>query len=453
MNPFLPTTEKEREEILKEIGVQSFEELLSEIPPDLRCKEPLKIPNPISELELRELLESLSKKNVTDKILFTGGGAYDHYIPSAIEAIVSRSEYLTAYTPYQAEVSQGTLQAMYEYQSLICRLTQMEVSNASMYDGASALAEAILMGLRIKKGRKEVLYPSNLNPFYKEVIKTYLMGQDIILEEIPYNEEDGRVRLDLLEEKLSEETVCYVMQHPNFFGGLEDPFKIREITERKGILLISFFNPISLGIISPPGEYGADIAVAEGQPLGIPLSFGGPYLGIMATRKEFLREMPGRIAGRTTDRNGKTGFVMTLQTREQHIRRERAKSNICTNQNLCALRALIYLSLLGREGLREVALQNLLKSHYLEQALTKIGGVKRRFNSPFFNVFVVELPTNTLPFVRKMKEKGILPGIPLSKFGLEKNLLLVAVTEKRKKEELDLYIESTKEILANGKGN
>ena len=447
MHPFLPNTDKDREEMLKTIGVSSYRELLKDIPEELIFKGELNLPESLSEQEVFELLRDISEENNAGLKIFAGAGAYDHYIPKAVIFLASRSEFYTAYTPYQAEVSQGTLQAIFEYQTAISELTGMDVTNASMYDGASAMAEAALMAIRIKKTKNKILYASSINPFYVQVLKTYISRAGIELQEIKVNENDGRVDINDLKSKITEDVGALIFQHPNFYGILEDPFLLREVTENTGILLIVVYNPISLGIIAPPGQYNADIAVAEGQPLGLPLSFGGPYLGLFSAKKEYIREMPGRIIGETMDVEGKRGFVMTLQTREQHIRRERATSNICSNQNLCALQALIYLSLLGKKGIKEVALQSAYKAHYLYSRLIEIDGIQSVFNAPFFNEFVVELPLPAATLVEQMLEKGFLAGVDAGQFGLNENWLLVAVTEKLNAYTLDSYIDAIKSIL------
>ena len=447
MHPFLPNTDRDREEMLKSIGVSSYRELLKDIPEELIFKGELNLPESLSEQEVFELLKDISEENKAGLKIFAGAGAYDHYIPKAVTFLAFRSEFYTAYTPYQAEVSQGTLQAIFEYQTAISELTGMDVTNASMYDGASAMAEAALMAIRIKKTKNKILYASSINPFYVQVLKTYISRAGIELQEIKVNENDGRVDINDLKSKITEDVGALIFQHPNFYGILEDPLLLREVTENTGILLIVVYNPISLGIIAPPGQYNADIAVAEGQPLGLPLSFGGPYLGLFSAKKEYIREMPGRIIGETMDVEGKRGFVMTLQTREQHIRRERATSNICSNQNLCALQALIYLSLLGKKGIKEVALQSAYKAHYLYSRLIEIDGIQSVFNAPFFNEFVIELPLPAATLVEQMLEKGFLAGVDAGQFGLNENWLLVAVTEKPNAYTLDSYIDAIKSIL------
>jgi len=441
---YLPKSEKERKEIFDFLGIKKFEELLKFLPQNKILKEPLKIPKGKSEIEVREIVEGLAKLNNPELINFAGGGAYDHYIPAIVNYVISRPEFYTAYTPYQAEVSQGTLQAMFEYQTLICELTGMDISNSSMYEGGSALAEAILMACRIKNKYK-ILMPENLNPFYKMVVYTYT-SHVVEIKEIPYDRKTGKINYENVEKEIDEKTAGIVLQHPNFFGILEDPEKIEDIKKRKNLIFIMVFDPISLGVLKPPGEYDADIAVAEGQSLGLPLGFGGPYLGIFTCKEEFIRMMPGRISGETRDMDGKRAFAMILQTREQHIRREKATSNICTNEMLCALAALVYLSVIGKEGIKELGKSIVYNSHIFYEMLLK-EGIKSPFESPFFKEFIVELPIPANDFVIKMAHKGFLAGTPLEKFGFNKNWLLVAVTEKRKKEEMENYIKALKEVI------
>ncbi len=444
MSHFIPNTDKDREEMLRSIGVSSFKELLKDIPEEAFFKGKLNLPGPLSELEVEDEIKKFAEENQADLKIFAGGGIYDHFIPAVVDQILLRSEFYTSYTPYQAEVSQGTLQTMFEYQSMICELTAMEVANASMYDGASAIAEAALMALRIRHDRDKILVASNLNPFYKEVLKTYLHGQNTPLEFVKMGS-DGALDLEDLKEKLDSNVAGFIFQHPNFFGVLEDPFEISKIVKNHDAILIASVNPISLGILEPPGAYGADIVVGEGQPLGLPMSFGGPLLGIFASKMEYIRSMPGRISGMTEDVEGKRGFVMTLQTREQHIRRERATSNICSNQQLCATAAAIYMSLLGKEGIKEVAQQSLFKAHYLKELLE--DAVKFPYSGPFFNEFVIELPHSARKIIDDMLKYNILAGIDLAQFGFPENFLLVSVTEKRRKEEIEEYATILKEVI------
>ncbi len=442
--PYLPLTDEDRREMLQALGLRSIEELFAQIiPEDARFQGTLDLPPALSELEVRRHVESLAQRNQENLVLFLGGGVYDHYIPAAVKHIVSRSEFYTAYTPYQAEVSQGTLQAMYEFQSVLCDLTGMDVANSSMYDGATALAEAALMSLRIQRKRHRILYSEDLNPLYRRVLHTYTHRQDLEIVEVPTDPVTGQMDLNFVEDHLDEHTAALLFQHPNYFGVLEQPFQLRELTARVGALLVVAFDPISLGILEPPGAYDADIAVGEGQPLGLPLGYGGPYLGLFTAKEKYLRQMPGRIAGATVDAEGKRGFVMALQTREQHIRREKATSNICTNQMLCALTALVYLSLMGKEGLREVAHQATQKAHYLAQRLTELPGVRLAYQGPFFREFVLEFAQVPARQVRDaLLKHGVVFGHPVAE-----HRLLVAVTEKRTREEMDFVVDRLQEVV------
>ncbi len=438
--PFIVNTADEREEMLKAIGAASFEELLKDVPAEVRLKKPLDLNPPLDEPRVRNLLEGMASSNgsTADHVSFLGAGAYDHFIPAAVGTITSRSEFYTAYTPYQAEVSQGTLQAIYEYQSLICRLYGMDVANASMYDGATALAEAVLMAMNTT-GRHQVVIAGQLHPNSISVLKTYLeaAGQEAIVQNAL---EDGIGSISSLRELVGQSTAAVVVQQPNFYGCLEEVEEIASIAHEKGALFVVSADPLSLGVLASPGSYGADIAVGEGQPLGTPQSFGGPYLGIFAVKKDFIRKIPGRLIGMTKDREGKDGFILTLQTREQHIRREKATSNICSNEALNALAAAVYLSLLGREGLREVASQSAQKAAYLSRKITAIPGFSLKFSKPFFREFVLETPIPAAEVVVRMLEKKVFAGYDLSPHG--ENGLLVAVTEKRTKEELDAFAAS-----------
>ena len=433
--PFISNTDEQRQKMLKEIGLTE-KDLFSDIPEDLRCDR-LNLPEALSEHQVRLEARKLAQKNSTGLINFLGGGFYDHYIPAAVRAIISRSEFYTAYTPYQPEVSQGTLQAMYEYQTAICRLTAMEVANASLYDGGTALFEAAMMAMRITR-RNRIIVDDTVNPVYRKMLRSYTSNLGIEFVETPWSE--GLADREKIAAELNDATAAVIVQNPNFFGCLDDFTDLAEAAHRHGALLIVSVYPISLGIIKPPGEMGADIVTGEGQSLGLPLSFGGPYLGFMATRAKFVRNMPGRIVGRTIDDKGREGFVLTLQAREQHIRREKATSNICTNQGLCALTAVVYLSLLGKEGLREIAQACADKAAYAQKRLLEIPNVKTYFpNRWYFNEFVLSLPTVAEKVIRRLLERGIAAGFPLSRYyqGME-NALLIAVTEKRTKEEIDL---------------
>ena len=435
--PFIANTDAERAEMLAELGLTA-EDLFADIPADARC-DGLDVPDGLSEQGVRRHMARLAGRNFTNLISFLGGGFYDHYIPAAVGAIVSRSEFYTAYTPYQPEVSQGTLQAMYEYQSAICRLTEMEVANASLYDGGTAIYEAIMMALRVTR-RNRVIMDGTVNPIYRKMIVSYTSNLGIDLTELPVN--GGVTDRGRMAAELNGSTAAVVVQNPNFFGCIDDYTDLAAQAHAAGALLIVSCYPISLGLLKTPGAMGADIVVGEGQSLGMGLSFGGPYLGFMATRNEYLRKMPGRLAGRAADGQGRGGFVMTLQAREQHIRREKATSNICTNQGLCALTALAYLSLLGKEGLREVAQACADKASYAQQRLLELPGVKLKYPVKwYFNEFVLELPTSAELVIRRLLDHKLAAGFPLSRYyaGMERSLL-VAFTEKRTKQEIDFLV-------------
>ncbi|MHC4986152.1 MAG: aminomethyl-transferring glycine dehydrogenase subunit GcvPA, partial [Planctomycetota bacterium] len=384
--------------------------------------------------------------NATDLTLFLGGGLYDHYIPAAVDAIVSRSEFYTAYTPYQPEASQGTLQAIYEYQSALCRLTEMEVANASLYDGGTALYEAVMMALRVT-GRNRVVVDEGVSPIYRTMLRSYTTNLGIELDEIPTDR--GLADRDRIHEDLGDNTAAVVLANPNFFGCLDDFSALGEEIHDHGALMIVSTYPTALGMIKTPGAMGADIVTGEGQSLGLPLSFGGPYLGFMTSRMKHVRKMPGRICGRAVDQHGRDGFVLTLQAREQHIRREKATSNICTNQNLCALTSLVYLSLLGKTGLQTLAQLCADKAHYAHQGLAAIKGVRLRFPGRwFFNEFVLELPRPAKVVISHLLERGIAAGFPLSRYYDDMdNCLLLAVTEQRTKEQIDHLIAAVEASL------
>ena len=440
MNGYLPHSPREEEEMLKELGLSSLNDLYSHIPEGLFFKGELNLPQPLSELEIVETFKRFAEKNKTLKI-FAGAGAYDRYIPSAIDYLVERGEFLTAYTPYQPEVSQGTLTAIFEYQTVIAELTGMDVANASMYDGASALAEAVLMARAIKNKGDTVVVSQTIHPLYREVVKTYLYGYRDKIIEVPFNEK-GITDLNLLEEALKNNEVhALAVPYVNFFGFVEPLKEIGELAQKYNVPFIVVAEPVSLAVLKPPSDFGADIVVGEGQPLGIPLSYGGPYLGFFATRQKYVRKMPGRLVGMAEDIEGKRAFTLVLQTREQHIRRERATSNICSNQNLMALRALIYVALLGKEGLKEVAKLSISKARYLYKNLLQKG-----WKNPFNNEsFLWEFPIQKVEAseIRKhLLEKGFLFGVDLERFYPElKDTLLVAVTERRTKKEIDQLLE------------
>lgn len=432
---YIPHSEEETERILKTLGLSRLEDLFSHIDPSL-LSEP-SLPPPKSEEEIRRYIKELGSQNA-ELVCFAGFGAYDRIVPSVIWQILNRGEFLTAYTPYQPEASQGTLQAIFEYQSLICELTKMDVANASMYDGASALAEAILMARAIRGKGKRVILSEGINPLYRQVVSTYLMGygDEIALCTLI---EEGHTDLDRLENLLKDgEVHALAVQYPNFLGFVEPLREISELSKRYEVPLVVVADPIALSILRPPGEFGVDIVVGEGQQMGVPLNFGGPYVGFFATRMEHVRRMPGRLVGMAEDIEGKRAFTLVLQTREQHIRRERATSNICTNQNLIALANLLYMVLLGKEGLREVAIQSLSKAFYLKERLLSLG-----FEEVYKGKHLWEFPLRhekSKELYQKALNSGFLFGVPLDDFGY-KNTLLIATTEKRTKEEMDRLVQ------------
>jgi glycine dehydrogenase subunit 1 len=442
--PYFSLTDHDREEMLRVIGVPSLDALFADIPEKLRSKareEFEKLGGPLSELETRRLLSTLAARNTNleTAACFLGAGSYDHYIPAVVPAIASRGECATAYTPYQAEVSLGTLQVIYEFQTLLCQLTAMEMANASLYDGATALAEAIIMAQAAAK-RNRVLLPRAVSPFYRKVCQAYTQGLPLELDEIEYC--DGTTSLAAIEEKLGDDVAAVVVQHPNFFGSLEDVKRIGEAAHAKGALLIVVFNPISLGVLSPPGELGADIAVAEGQPLGIAPQFGGPGVGLFCCKQKYARLAPGRLVGMTEDEKGNPGFTLTLQTREQHIRREKATSNICSNQALCALMATVDLSAMGPRGLKDAATQSHHKAHYLAQQLST-HGLTPVFNAPFFHEFAVRTSRPIAEINAALQEKNLIGGFDLGReYSDLENVMLLCCTEKRTKDEMDLLMET-----------
>ncbi len=427
-SPYIPNTDADRSAMLRAIGVSSVDELFQDVPKEFRNVE-FRLPPPLSELELKDELRRLSNHNANldDYVCFLGAGYYKHFIPSVISHITGRSEFYTPYTPYQAEASQGTLQAIYEYQSLVCQLTGMEVSNAGMYDGSTAVAEAALMACRITK-RDKVAVLSTVNPRYCSVIDTYVSGHNILMEKM---EPDSI--------NLPSDCACLIAQQPNFFGYFEDMGTCTQKAHDTGALLISIVDPISLGMVKPPAEYGADIAVAEGQALGSPISFGGPGVGIFACRKEYVRQIPGRLAGKTVDIDGKPGYVLTMATREQHIRRERATSNICTNEALVSLAAAIYLATLGKKGLRQVAELCYYKAHYAAEAIGKLKGYSIVFQQPFFKEFVVRCPTEPQQVNKALFKERIIGGLDISDT-IEGGMLL-CVTEVNTKQDIDRLVE------------
>ncbi len=440
---FTPTTQKDKEEMLQKIGVSSIEELLQQIPSQFLYPT-LDLPHALTEAELTAHIHELAAKNKPLKN-FIGAGMYEHFIPAAVPALSSRGEFLTAYTPYQAEASQGTLQTIYEFQSCVCALMNMDVATASHYDGATAMTEAVLAAARIT-GRKEVIVSTLLHPHYKEVLTTYTRHAGLTITEAKV-QTNATLAIKELQAQLSDKTACFVLPTPNFLGNLEDAQAVSEVVHAAGALLVAVVNPISLGVVQTPGEYNADFAVCEGQPLGNPISFGGPGLGIMAAKKAYVRQLPGRIVGIAKDHDAKRAFVLTLQAREQHIRREKASSNICSNEALCALNAVIYLTLLGPQGLREVAELNLERAHQLADLINAIPGFKAGTGAPFFNEFLVSCPMTAKEVIEKMAERGIAAGHDLGNTCTAmKNCLLVCATELRTESELKAYADALRGI-------
>lgn len=444
MSDYIANTENDVKEMLGAIGVKAIDELFSDIKPGQRPAS-FNIPEGRSEFEVTKLLKNLADQNATDLVCFVGAGFYDHYIPSVVDHLASRSEFYTAYTPYQPECSQGTLQAIYEYQSSICRLTGMEIANASLYDGGTALYEAMMMARR-STGRNRVLIDNAVSPIYRTILYSYTKNLNIEFVEIPVTH--GQTDRVAIKKHLDDKTACIILQNPNFFGAIDDHSDIINEAHRVGALAVSSSYPIALGLLKTPGECGVDIATGEGQSLGLPLAFGGPYLGFMAAKKDLARKMPGRIVGQTLDSEGRRGFVLTLQAREQHIRREKATSNICSNEALCALRALIYLTTLGKEGLKEVARLNYEKAEFAKSLLSKIKGVSVKQSSPTFNEFTVVLPKNPAEVIEAMIGKGFAAGFPIGRYYKDMaDYMIVAVTEKRTKEEITRYAKALESVL------
>ncbi|MBO3803659.1 MAG: aminomethyl-transferring glycine dehydrogenase subunit GcvPA [Candidatus Brockarchaeota archaeon] len=444
---FVVNTDKERREMMDSIGIGSVQELFKDIDEEILLKRPLNLQRPLSEQELLEAFSEISGKNAdTERYkCFLGAGAYDHFIPSVVPCLVGRSEFYTAYTPYQAEASQGMLQAIYEFQTLICQLTGMDVCNASLYDGASALAEAAIMASNVSR-RGEVIASSTIHPEYREVVKTYVENRGLEFREVGW--EDGVTSVTELAKEVSDKTSAVLVQNPNFFGNLEDLDEVGKIAhEKKALFVVCVVEPTSLGLLKAPGEFGADIAAGEGQSLGNSVSFGGPHLGFLAARQEFLQKMPGRLVGMTTDTEGRRGFVMTLQAREQHVRREKATSNICSNQALNALAATVYLAALGRRGFRKLSTLNAQKARYLRSRVLELKGFEARFEKPYYNEFVVRCPIDPRKINEELTKRSILGGLPVGRFyrGLEDCWLLCA-TEKSARKDIDLLIETLRGI-------
>jgi glycine dehydrogenase subunit 1 len=446
MFPYIPNTKKDRAHMLESIGINSVEDLFNAIPEDVKLSRRLNLEKPMPELQLTKHMKKITDKNSScdDLVCFLGAGAYDHYIPSVLKHITSRSEFYTAYTPYQPEISQGTLQVIFEYQTQIANLTGMDAANASVYDVSTACAEAAMMAVDNKKV-KSIVVSKTVDPQVITVLKTYMKFHNVKIIEIDMK--DGSTDIDQLQNVVDKNTAGVIVQNPNFFGIVEDMTEIEKITHSNKALLIMSVDPISLGILKTPGEIKADIAIGEGQCLGNGMNFGGPYLGFMATTKKLMRKLPGRIVGQTTDVNGKRGFVLTLQAREQHIRRGTASSNICSNQSLNALTASAYLSTMGKEGLKEVAEQCAKKAHYAYNELIKSGKYKPLFNKPFFKEFAIKADDDVEIINDKLLQNGILGGYSLKKdYAALKDSLLLCVTEKRTKEEIDTLVKLMEEI-------
>ena len=444
---YFPITKQDQNEMLETIGIEHFGQLFTAIPSEIRNPK-IDLADPLSEMETQKWFRDLSSKNsnLKSNLSFLGAGCYEHFIPSIVKHMIGRSEFYTAYTPYQPEASQGTLQALFEYQSLICELTGMDVSNGSHYDGSTALAESVLMTLHETK-RKKVLMASSIHPDYRRVTNTYLTGTDFESREISFGA-NFELNLDSLKKELNKDVASLVVQSPNFFGSIEKLNEVEALVHQNGSLLILVAHPLSYGFYKTAKEIGADIACGEGQPLGIPPSFGGPWLGYLATTRSLMRRIPGRLVGLTNDTNGKRAFCLTLQAREQHIRRERASSNICTNQALCALAACVYMSSLGKHGIRRIAELNLENSYYLRDELGKVKGIKTLTQGAIFNEFVIELSKSVDQVNQKLEQKGIIGGLNLERFySGSKNQMLLCSTETKSKADLDLLVQAFKEVL------
>lgn len=436
MNPYIANTSDDEAAMLAAIGVRSVDDLFVDIKPR-HAPRSFNLPTGKAEAEAVGELSRLAAQNSVEVVPFLGAGYYDHYIPQAVKSLASRGEFVTAYTPYQPECAQGTLQSLYEFQSSIATLTEMDVANASLYDGGTALYEAAMMALRLT-GRNRIVVDSGVNPIHRKILRSYTQGRSIALAETP--SEIAPCDRKSVEKMLTKETAAVIVQNPNFFGMVDDVIDLVEAAHAKGVLVIMSVYPMALGLVKTPGEMGADIVVGEGQSLGLPLNFGGPYLGLIATRKKFVRQMPGRIVGKTVDREGRVCFVNTLQAREQHIRREKATSNICTNVALCAIQAAIFMAIVGRDGLKNLAQLNLDKAEYAKKVLGAVPGVTVVGKTPTFNEFVIKFSKPVDPVVSSLLKQGIAAGFPLGRYyqGCDDHLL-VAVTEKRTKEEIDQF--------------
>jgi len=444
--PYIANTDTDRQQMLESIGVKSFDDLIQAIPKELRVKGMLDLAPALSEMEITRLIHEKTCKNICAQAAnsFLGAGVYDHFIPAAVDTIISRPEFFTAYTPYQAEVSQGTLQYIYEFQTMICELTGMEIANASMYDGASAIAEAILMAVRKNRLKKAIL-PESLHPEYVKVIRCYTEGIGIELISAPC--EGGLIDQETLKGLMDETIGSVIIQTPNFWGNLEDVFALEPIIHTNGkTLLIAAVDPVSLAVLNAPAEYKADIVVGEGQAMGNSMYFGGPLFGFFASKLDMARQMPGRIVGGTLDMEGKRAYALTLQGREQHIRRDKATSNICSNQALCALAATVWMSLMGKDGIREIAIQSTLKAHYLADRIKALEGYSLAYpNAPFFKEFVINTPVPAARIIQKFLPRVLYPGVDMARFGND-HQLLIAVTEKKSKTDMDALVEALTEV-------
>lgn len=438
MGSYIPSTLHERQQMLEAIGYKHMDDLFVDVPASVHLKEQLNIPLGLSELEVRQKMDGMAGRNKVFPVILRGAGAYDHYIPAIVGSVTSKEEFSTTYTPYQAELSQGVLRSIFEYQTMICELTGMDVSNASVYDGASAAAEATMMCLERRRDR--VVVSGAIHPETLETIRTYCWGRNVPFVEVPVR--DGVTDLEALKELVDDKTACVLIQQPNFFGMIEDAEALVEATHAAGAKAIMSVHPLSLGLLKTPAACGADIAVGEGQPLGLSLSYGGPYLGFMTARKQLARNLPGRIVGETADSQGRKAYVLTLQAREQHIRREKAGSNVCTNQALCAMTAAVYMGAMGFSGIQKAAELCYHKAHYFAEELQKIPGFKLVHKGAFFNEFLTTCPIDVHVLEEKLMDKGVLPGLPLD------GHMLWCVTEKQTKQALDSVLAAIKEVCA-----
>ena len=434
MAGYIPSTRDERQLMLKELGMKDYKDLYVDVPASVLLDELPGVAKGVSEMEAEATMRAMAEMNVLYPTVLRGAGIYDHYIPSIVDTVAGKEEFVTAYTPYQAEISQGVLQSIFEYQTMICELTGMDASNASVYDGASAAAEGAMMCL--KRNRNVVYVADNANPETIETIKTYAYGRDVKVEML--SSKKGVIDVNVLEDALCDEAACLFIQQPNFYGLIEDIEAIADKVHNKGAKLIVGCYPTALGMLESPGALGADIATGDGQPLGIPMGYGGPTVGFMATKKAMVRQLPGRIVGQTTDSRGGRAFVLTLQAREQHIRREKASSNICSNQALCALRAGVYMAVMGKKGLSEAAELSYDKAHYLAKRLCEIPGIKMVYDGPYFNEFMTTLPVDAAQIEKALHKVGILSGLPVD------GGMLWCVTEKATKEALDLTVQTVR---------